>query len=336
MLLTVVQPLSVQAFARAASVRAMSTSARRVAPSLLSRFARPAGVAGTAVGAAAYMSAAPAEAADAFTDPDQQRRFANAKAAGNQRVLDIDKFYDPSKIKSKRVLITGGNRGLGLALTKQLVADGAVVTVTCRKTTPELDALGVDKIVTGIDVTDDKSMDKLVGDLKGQTYDIVINNAGYFWEPLETLDNLNFQEEMKMIDICALGPLRVSAALVKGGLLKEGAKIAMITSQGGSISWRDVQNPEGHDYGHHMSKAAANMMSKLLSQELKAKGIAVLILHPGFNKTEMTKKYEEVWEVEGAVDPQVGAKRVLHEISIGTMDTTGRFINCEDGLQIPF
>jgi len=78
------------------------------------------------------------------------------------------------------------------------------------------------------------------------------------------------------------------------------------------------------------------MMSKLLSQELKAKGIAVLILHPGFNKTEMTKKYEEVWEVEGAVDPQVGAKRVLHEISIGTMDTTGRFINCEDGLQIPF
>ena len=50
---------------------------------------------------------------------------------------------------------------------------------------------------------------------------------------------------------------------------------------GGSIAWRTTQNPEGHDYGHHMSKAAANMMSVLLAQELKAKGICVVILHPG-------------------------------------------------------
>ena len=62
--------------------------------------------------------------------------------------------------------------------------------------------------------------------------------------------------------------------------------------------------------GHHMSKAAANMMSVLLAQELKPKGIPVLILHPGFNKTEMTKKYEAIWEVEGAVDSSIGAKRV--------------------------
>jgi|Transcript_12539 hypothetical protein len=58
--------------------------------------------------------------------------------------------------------------------------------------------------------------------------------------------------------------------------------------------------------------------------------------HPGFNKTEMTKKYEAIWEAEGAVDPSEGAKRVLFEVMKGSMDTTGQFINCEDGLQMPW
>lgn len=60
----------------------------------------------------------------------------------------------------------------------------------------------------------------------------LINNAGYFYEPVEKIDSLNFKEELKMIDICALGPLRVTAALYNGGLLKPGeSKVAVITSQ---------------------------------------------------------------------------------------------------------
>ena len=85
-----------------------------------------------------------------------------------------------------------------------------------------------------------------------------------------------------------------------------------------------------------MSKAAANMGSVLLAQEVKEKGIAVGILHPGFNRTEMTKKYKDVWDIEGAVDPECGAKRVLYETGQLSMETTGKFINCEDGLEIPF
>merc|ERR1719446_1411329 len=132
-----------------------------------------------------------------------------------------------------------------------------------------------------------------------------------------------------MIDICALGPLRISSALYNNGFLKEGSKVAIISSQGGSISWRTTQNPTGHDYGHHMSKAAANMMGVLVAQELKAKGIAVTMLHPGFNKTDMTKKYEHIWEIEGAVDTSVGAKRVVHEIDLMSEESNGKFINCE-------
>jgi len=85
-----------------------------------------------------------------------------------------------------------------------------------------------------------------------------------------------------------------------------------------------------------MSKAAANMGSVLLSQELKSKKISVGVLHPGFNKTGMTEKYKEIWEKEGAVDPTVGAKRVMYETGKLSMETTGKFINCEDGLEIPW
>ena len=46
-----------------------------------------------------------------------------------------------------------------------------------------------------------------------------VNNAGYFYEPVETIEKLNFEEEMKMIDICAVGPLRITSALVNAGRL---------------------------------------------------------------------------------------------------------------------
>jgi len=271
---------------------------------------------------------------DHFTMPDQPARFAKGKAENNARMLTTD-FYDGSFLKDKRVLVTGGNRGIGLALVKELVECGASVIVTCRSSNAELDAMNV-QVITDCDVTDLDSVKKMTEEVT-DPIDVLINNAGYFYEPLETIETMNFEEELKMIDICAVGPLRVSSALWNAGKIKpKGGKIAMITSQGGSVAWRVVQNPTGHDYGHHMSKSAANMGGVLLAQELAPKGVLVQMLHPGFNKTGMTKKYEHVWEVEGAVDASMGAKRVLHEIKLMTPERNGLFINCEDGLQIPW
>ncbi|KAL7562241.1 hypothetical protein ACA910_004048 [Epithemia clementina (nom. ined.)] len=271
-----------------------------------------------------------------YSDPDQPARFAKAKEENNQRYLDITTVYDPSFLKGKRVAITGANRGIGLALATELVEAGGELIALVRSSSDELEALKPAEIVKGIDVTNDEECKNIAGQIKGGPIDILINNAGYFMEEVETLDNLNFPEQLKTIDICACGPLRVSASLINGGLLKEGSKIIMITSQGGSVSWRTVQNPNGCDYGHHMSKAAANMMSVLLSQEVKSKGIMIGVFHPGFNKTEMTAKYKEIWEQEGAVDPSIGAKRVFYEAGRLSMETTGKFINCEDGLEIPW
>lgn len=273
-----------------------------------------------------------ASKADRYSIPDQPARFAKGKAEKNTRMLDIDKLYKPEFLKGKVVVVTGGNRGLGLAIVQELVKQGAEVIVTSRSPATIPGAT----VVAGIEVQDNECGSKLTKALAGKSIDILINNAGYFYGPVEKLDSLNFEEELKMIDVCALGPLRITAAVANAGLLKTGSKVAMITSQGGSIAWRTTQNPTGHDYGHHMSKAAANMMGVLLAQELKSKNICVVNLHPGFNKTDMTKKYEAIWEIEGAVDASVGAKRVIHEIGLMSMGTTGQFINCEDGLEIPF
>jgi len=271
---------------------------------------------------------------DGYSKADQVARFNQAKAEGNSRYLDIDTVFDGSYLQGKRVLVTGGNQGLGLAIVKELVVQGAQVVVVGRRGSPELDELPNVQVITGVDVCDDTAVSgKMISEIDAPL-DYVLNNAGYFWEEQESLANMNFDEQLKQINICAVGPLRVSQALLEKGLVT--GSIVIITSQAGSAEWRFTQNPEGGDYGHHMSRAACNIGGVLLAQELKSRGIPVLMLHPGFNKTGMTAKYSHIWEVEGAVDAAVGAKRVLHEVKGATMERTGMFINCEDGLMIPF
>ena len=277
-----------------------------------------------------------------YSIADQVARFENAKATNNERFLNIDSVYDGGDLSGKRVLVTGGNRGLGLAITKELVAIGATALVLCRSESDELKKLvGKWNVYSGVDVTDDEAVAKAIKRIKsdGGDLDMVINNAGYFYEPCEKIldNNLNFDEQMKQINICALGPLRVNSACVSSGALSDGAKLVIITSQAGSAEWRSTQNKdEGGDYGHHMSRAACNIAGVLQAEELRSKGYSVILLHPGFNRTEMTSKYKEIWDKEGAVDPSVGAKRVIYEAIKSNMDTTGQFINCEDGLRIPW
>ncbi|CAJ1949622.1 unnamed protein product [Cylindrotheca closterium] len=277
-----------------------------------------------------------------YSIADQVARFDKAKADNNERFLDITTVYDGGDLSGKRVLVTGGNRGLGFEITKELVSLGATALVLCRSSSKELSRLiGKYNVYDGVDVTDTEAVNKAMKKVKsdGGDIDMIINNAGYFYEPCEKIldDSLNFEEELKQINICGLGPLRVNAAAVNSGALAESAKLVIITSQAGSCEWRSTQNKdEGGDYGHHMSRAACNMAGVLQAEELRSKGYSVILLHPGFNRTDMTAKYKEIWDKEGAVEPATGAKRVLYEAIKSNMETTGQFINCEDGKKIPW
>mmetsp|Transcript_165244 Transcript_165244/g.317228 ORF Transcript_165244/g.317228 Transcript_165244/m.317228 type:complete len:309 (-) Transcript_165244:147-1073(-) len=255
----------------------------------------------------------------------------------DRRLLDIDSVFNGSQLAGKRVLVTGANRGLGLGLVRQLAQNGALVVGTCRESSAELDAAlaaGKHQILTGVDVTSDSEVAEMAAKVNGGI-DVLVNNAGYFYKGNETLDNLNAKEDFLMFDICAEGPLRVTKALRAAGKLQNGSKVVTITSQAGSVTWMSGE-ATSQDYGHHMSKAAANMGTAVLAAELKPEGITVIALHPGFVKTDMTARFSEAYETGGAVDIDTAAKRVLHQANVASMRTTGSFLNCEDGLLIPW
>ncbi|CAE8680484.1 unnamed protein product, partial [Polarella glacialis] len=157
---------------------------------------------------------APAEMSRQYSLADQVARFERAKTEGNQRFLDIDSVYDGSFLKGKRVLVVGASRGLGLSIAKELVAQGAKTIVTCRGPSPDLESLGAEQIISGVDVQDNASIAKLAAELDAPV-DVLIQNAGYFTEAAETLTTIDDKEDLKQIDVCALGPLRVVSALFK-------------------------------------------------------------------------------------------------------------------------
>merc|ERR1719181_1211016 len=162
---------------------------------------------------------------------DQVARFAQAKAEKNGRYLDIASVYDGAYLQGKRVVVTGGNRGLGLEISKAAKDAGADVSVLCRSHGAELD--GLFTFYDGVDVTDEAAIAAAAAKIAAAgPVDVLVNNAGYFYGPRESVleGSMNYAEQLKQLDICALGPLRVSAALHAAGALKEGSTCAIITS----------------------------------------------------------------------------------------------------------
>jgi NAD(P)-dependent dehydrogenase (short-subunit alcohol dehydrogenase family) len=215
-------------------------------------------------------------------------------------------------------LVTGTSRGLGLELVRQLHARGDDVIATCRTRTPELDEIGC-RVVDGIDVGSDGVGDALRRALRdGQALDVVVNNAGVGrWDTLETIDLDAARDEL---DVNALGPLRVTLALLPR--LAAGAKIALVSSKAGSIGDR----PSGGNYGYRMSKAALNMLGANLAADLAARGIHVAVLHPGFVRTEMTRG-------GGNLDPPESAAGLIRQIDALDASRSGRFFH-SDGSEI--
>lgn len=207
------------------------------------------------------------------------------------------------------VLVTGANRGIGLSFAKQLKARGDTVIATCRRVTPELEELGVE-VLEGVDVTSDKSVNLLAEKLKGRALDLLVNNAGV----LESggLGGLDFASIQRQMETNAYGPLRVTHKLL--GSLKSGAKVALITSRMGSIA----DNGSGGMYGYRMSKAALNAAGKSLAFDLKPRGVAVAILHPGYVSTDMTGGH-------GTVSPDASARALLERIDALDLESSGTF-----------
>lgn len=187
-----------------------------------------------------------------------------------------------------RVVVTGTNRGIGLELVRQLVQRGDTVEATARNPGSATELKGLrdrapDRLrIHALDVSDDRSVEAFASALGGEAIDLLINNAGVgsFGDGLEDLDT---QQVLHTFNVNAVGPLRVTRALLPN--LRRGQRrcIAHLTSRMGSIA----DNGSGGSYAYRMSKAALNMASRSMAVDLAPERIISVVIHPGWVQTDM-------------------------------------------------
>ena len=164
----------------------------------------------------------------------------------------------------KNVVITGANRGIGLALAHHYSTNGSQVFAVCRNSSTTLDEMNNVTIVDGIDVTNLRNLQHLKSVMEGIKIDILINNAGILTE--ELLCEIDYERIEQQFKVNAMGPLRTTEALLNQ--LHTGAKVVLITSRMGSLA----DNSSGASYGYRMSKAALNAAGVSLATRPQTKG----------------------------------------------------------------
>ncbi len=220
------------------------------------------------------------------------------------------------------VLITGANRGIGLALATQHAARGDRVLAVVRRASPELTALAVD-VESGIELTDARALADLAHRHQGTRFDRLVLNAGILRdERLGGFDGDSARRVAEQFAVNALAPLQLVAAL--RGQLAAGSKIGLITSRMGSIA----DNGSGAYYGYRMSKAALNAAGRSLAMDLRDAGIAVFLLHPGFVRTQMTGG-------QGDRSPQEAAAGLIERLDTLGLEESGSFWHA-NGTQLPW
>lgn len=186
------------------------------------------------------------------------------------------------------LLITGANRGIGLALARLHVARGDTVIGACRASSEALEATGA-RVETGVDVADGASLETLSSRLGDIRIDTLVCNAGVLErEVFGEIDAAAIEGMRRQFDVNTLGPLRTVQAL--SGHLGKGGKVGIITSRMGSMA----DNGSGGYYGYRASKAAVNAIGRSLARDLQPRGISVFLLHPGFVSTDMVNNAGEI------------------------------------------
>jgi NAD(P)-dependent dehydrogenase (short-subunit alcohol dehydrogenase family) len=219
---------------------------------------------------------------------------------------------------TNQVLITGANRGIGLEFVQQYAQDGWHVFACCRspEKATELQALANTYLniqILPLDVADSAQINALALQLKDEKIDLLINNAGVY--PDGAVGDINTDHWLEAFKVNTMAPLKMTEAFTSHIAKSQLKKIATLSSKMGSID----DNTSGGSYIYRSSKVAANMVMKSLSIDLKALGVSVVTLHPGWVLTEMGGPNALI-DTKTSVS---GLRRVIERL---TLNTTGQFI----------
>lgn len=187
------------------------------------------------------------------------------------------------------VLITGANRGLGLEFCKEYARDGWTVIACCREpqSATALTALAAEYTpltIYALDVSDFTQIDRLAAQLDGVSIDVLINNAGVYGDTSEHgFGQLVYADWTKTLLINVQAPVKMAEAFLPHLLRGDKKVLASISSLMGSIA----DNSSGGSIVYRSSKAALNAAMKSVALDIKAQGVGILLLHPGWVKTDM-------------------------------------------------
>lgn len=236
---------------------------------------------------------------------------------------------------SPTILITGSNRGVGLALAQEYARRGWNVIATCRtpREATELRALASSNpkvLVEELDVTSHEDIQALARKYRGIPIDVLFNNAGALGDPPKqqfgNLDEGLFEDVM---EINALAPLKVAEAFVDSVAASGQKKIIGMTSGLGSLTLMERMS---RFYYYQMSKAALNMGMRALRNDLRGRGITVALLAPGMVSTELLA---ESGYRGKALTPAESAAALYELVAALTPEDKGVPINV-DGKSIPW
>ena len=222
------------------------------------------------------------------------------------------------------VLITGANRGLGLEFAKQYAERGWRVLATCRDV-ERADVLASIKgqvDIYELDIKDHDQIKNLAKQLRKESIDLLLNNAGVYGPRPSKLGGVDYESWQEVLYINTMSPLKVCESFRPHVASSNLKKIAVLSSKMGSIS----DNQSGSSYVYRSSKAALNAVMKSLSVDLAGHGISVVILHPGWVRTDMGGP-------GGLINPSESVGGLSKVIDNLNMENSGRFYNY-DGKEI--
>jgi len=216
------------------------------------------------------------------------------------------------------VLITGANRGIGLALVKAYVGRRDKVFAAIRATSDrtELDELAEDHPqwveIVEMDVSDPAEIGRVRRKLEAEPIDVLINNAGIGGPDQQSATDMDYDGLAEAFSINTIAPLRIANAFLANVKAAKG-KIITLSSQMGATG------ASSDSLAYRVSKQAVNRLMRALATELRPQGIPVLIVHPGWVKTDMGG--------EGApLRPEDSAAQLLKLIDKLDLASSGRFL----------
>lgn len=183
--------------------------------------------------------------------------------------------------QQSKALIIGASRGIGLAVAQAFAGQGWQVIATHRSGIP---AQGHQPGISwhALDMNEPTTVQQLAHQFAGETFDVILINAGIYGPAHQTLAQSDNQELAQLFLTNAVAPVR-SAEMLLPLLSKQKGVLAITSSQLASLN----ENPRAEMPLYSASKAALNMLSRTLADEVEAQAGTLITLHPGWVKTDM-------------------------------------------------